>query len=86
MLTIARRSTKPRPQEELVRMLHAVQADAALSRKMFVAFVQGICYGMGFILAVAVIIPVILFTLRRVDFPPMIATFVEDVIEQMERR
>ncbi len=49
------------------------------------AFWQGVAYGIGFVMAVAVLVPVFIWTLRSVNWPPIIAEFVDEVVQQMER-
>lgn len=50
------------------------------------SFWQGLAYGLGFVVAVAVLVPILVWTLRSVNWPPLIASFVDQVVEQMQRQ
>lgn len=50
------------------------------------SFLQGLAYGLGFVVAVAVLVPILVWMLRSVNWPPLVAHFVDQVTEQMERQ
>lgn len=77
-------------EERLTRSMNALRIDMlTMHCWMFTvrrSFWQGVAYGIGFVVAVAVLVPVFVWTLRSVNWPPIIAGFVDEIVEQMERQ
>lgn len=55
-----------------------------LYRSVFSSFLKGIAYGLGALTAAALVIPIVLWLLSAVAWPPIIAGLVSDVVSQLE--
>lgn len=53
------------------------------NKVMVTAFFRGFCYGAGFLLAMAIAVPIMVFVLRQVEWVPMIGDIVTKVIDSM---
>ncbi|MDD4319419.1 MAG: DUF5665 domain-containing protein [Candidatus Peribacteraceae bacterium] len=54
-------------------------------RNLIFSFLRGIASGLGVLVAVAIIVPLLVTFLRSVNWVPIIGNFVNDVAEQMEQ-
>lgn len=52
-------------------------------RRLLFSFVEGCVYGSGFILAMAMAIPITVLVLRYVEWVPIVGEFVTEVLEWM---
>lgn len=82
---------KPEPKDDLARALRELRqsVDATktaidyygnLSTGIFQSFVKGIAYGLGALVAVAIVIPLVVWALSSVAWPPLIAGFISQII------
>jgi hypothetical protein len=53
-------------------------------KHLFVAYLRGIFYGLGALTAFAVLIPIVVWTLRSVEWIPIIGEFISRVATQVE--
>lgn len=63
---------------------HEIATHRRLYRSVFSSFLKGIAYGLGALTAAALVIPIVLWLLSAVAWPPIIAGFVSDVVSQLE--
>ena len=54
-------------------------------KHLFMSFVRGVVYGLGAITAFAVLIPIIVWVLHRVEWVPIVGDFVNKVATQVEQ-
>lgn len=54
-------------------------------KKLLYTFLKGVAYGLGAIVAVAIIIPLFIAFLRSANWVPMIGDFISDIAIQMEQ-
>ena len=58
-------------------------------KNLFINYLRGVVYGLGALTAVAIVIPLILSMLHRVEWVPIVGDFVSKVatqVEQVQRR
>ncbi len=55
------------------------------AKHLFYTFIKGIAYGLGFLVALAVIVPIIIALLRTVNWVPIVGKFLSEVATQMEQ-
>ncbi|MFA6038833.1 MAG: DUF5665 domain-containing protein [Candidatus Peribacteraceae bacterium] len=83
-------------EERLVRALEQLNRAVAdmpakygyvFDRKKSLAhsFLQGAARGLGFVAAIAILVPLIIAFLQSFDWGPIIGSFVKDIVEQMEQ-
>ncbi len=53
-------------------------------KHLFMSYIRGIVYGLGAITAFAVLIPVIVWTLHRVEWVPILGDFINRIAIQVE--
>ncbi len=53
-------------------------------KHLWLTYLRGIVYGLGALTAVVVVIPVILWGMRKVEWVPVIGDFVSKVVTQVE--
>ncbi len=53
-------------------------------KSLWLAFLKGIAYGLGIIVAVVLVIPIIIGLMKSVEWVPLIGEFLTDVIIRME--
>lgn len=53
-------------------------------RYLWMGFLRGIVYGLGIIVAIALILPILLWMLSTIDWIPFIGDIVSDVVLRME--
>ncbi|MDD5623781.1 MAG: DUF5665 domain-containing protein [Candidatus Peribacteraceae bacterium] len=82
--------TPPRD-ERLTKTLQHLDASVAhlqsalhRHRRPWDSFYRGILYGLGMIVAFAIIVPVIIAMLRMVEWVPLVGDFLTNVIIRME--
>ncbi len=72
--------------EEMEKLEDAVRASVVPpSRQVLRGFLTGIASGMGAIVAAVVIIPLLVYFLRNIEWVPLVGNFVDRVTEYMER-
>jgi len=82
-------------ERELVRSLRSLEQTIRVmpkenpsvfypSQNLFLHFLRGVVYGLGVLVAAAIVIPLLLMTLRSVEWVPMVGDFVTRVIERIE--
>ena len=54
-------------------------------KHLFVSYIRGIVYGLGAITAFAVLIPIIVWMLHRIEWVPILGDFVNRVATQVEQ-
>jgi len=54
-------------------------------KALFFNFCKGIAYGFGALVAVAIVVPLLIAFLQKVDWVPMVGRFASDVARQMEQ-
>lgn len=88
--------TPTRPRDELVAAVRELQKSVDDLRKanapqnefklsMAYSFLRAVAYVLGAAMTVSILIPLILFLLRGVEWPPLIGNWVANVIMQIER-
>ncbi len=53
-------------------------------RYLWMGFIRGIVYGLGIIVSIAIVLPILLWLLSTIDWIPFIGDIVSDVISRME--
>ena len=83
-----KRSPVPRGDttERLVQSVDALRRrmEKTAKRSIALSFLQGLAYGMGFFVAIALFSTFIVWAMQSVNWPPLIAEFLAKVLEQME--
>lgn len=64
---------------------HAIRLDLQTRRAMSLAFLKGVATTLGAIATVVIIMPLFVWTLQHVAWPPVIADIVSRVIHQLEQ-
>lgn len=54
-------------------------------RNLQLYFLRGVLYGIGIIVAVAIVIPFVIHLLRYVEWVPLIGDFLVEIVEQIEQ-
>ena len=54
-------------------------------KHLFISYIRGIVYGLGAITAFAILIPVIVWAMRRVEWVPILGDFVSKIATQVEQ-
>ncbi|MFH0769918.1 MAG: DUF5665 domain-containing protein [Candidatus Peregrinibacteria bacterium] len=76
-------------EERLVRSVDALNTTLCetnyLTRMLWVNFLKGIFYGMGFLIALALAVPLAVSLLRSVDWVPIIGDFLTEVAVWIEK-
>ncbi|MCB9808274.1 hypothetical protein H6770_03370 [Candidatus Peribacteria bacterium] len=82
---------KPPLEDDLASIIHMlndnVQYLASLqetARFLWVAFLRGIMYGLGIIVAFAIVVPIILWLLSTINWIPFIGDIVTEIITRIE--
>ncbi|PIR48647.1 hypothetical protein COU80_02990 [Candidatus Peregrinibacteria bacterium CG10_big_fil_rev_8_21_14_0_10_55_24] len=55
------------------------------SRRLGFFFLRGVFYGLGILVAIAIIIPIVIQILHSVQWVPLLGDFLIEVIERMEQ-
>ena len=55
-----------------------------VKKSLWVAFLRGVMYGLGFVVGIALVVPIIVGLLRYVEWVPLIGDFVTQVIERIQ--
>lgn len=75
---------------DLNASIKAVQHDinhyGRLSTGTFQSFIKGIAYGLGALVAVAIVTPFVVWFLGSIAWPPIVAGFVSNVISQIQQQ
>ena len=53
-------------------------------KHLFITYIRGIAYGLGALTAFAVLIPVIVWSLHRIEWVPIIGDFISKIATQVE--
>lgn len=53
-------------------------------RFLWLGFIRGIVYGLGIVVAIAIVLPIILWLLSTIDWIPYIGDLVSEIISRME--
>jgi len=89
-------SKKTLPQEDrLIRSVDRLNASvqhlveqqeeqAKMSRRFGFFFMRGVLYGLGILVAIAIVIPIIIQLLYSVQWVPLLGDFLVQIIERME--
>ncbi len=64
---------------------HAIRLDLQTRRAMSLAFLKGVASALGAIATVVIIMPLVVWILQHVAWPPVIADIVTRVIHQLEQ-
>ena len=75
--------------QDLIQALRSVEDAVRVSviplrRRLFQNFLSGIAYTIGTLIAVAVVVPLIMYFLKDIEWVPLIGDFVDRVIEQVQ--
>lgn len=70
---------------EMEHLRYAVRNDTRFRRSMALAFLKGTVSALGAIAAVVIVMPVVVWVLQSVHWPPLIADIVSKVILQIEQ-
>ncbi|MDP7069366.1 MAG: DUF5665 domain-containing protein [Candidatus Peribacteraceae bacterium] len=54
-------------------------------RYLWMGFIRGIVYGLGIVVAVALVLPFIIYLLSTIDWIPFIGDFVSEIAERMQQ-
>ena len=54
------------------------------SRALLLTFVKGIVYGLGMICAIAVVLPILIWFLRYVEWIPLLGDFFSEIAQRMQ--
>ena len=60
-----------------------IATNRRLYRSMLSSFLKGIAYGLGAMTAAVLVIPIILWFLSAIAWPPLIADFISDIITEL---
>jgi len=55
------------------------------ARNLFLAFLRGVVYGLGIIVAVALVVPLAILLVHQIQWVPLLGDFLTDVISRMEQ-
>lgn len=53
-------------------------------KSLFIAFIKGIMYGLGILIAIALVVPFIISVLQSVEWVPLIGDFLVDIAARIE--
>jgi len=53
-------------------------------RSLGLYFLRGVLYGLGFLFAIAIVIPVVVWLLQWVEWVPLIGDFVAEIVKRMQ--
>lgn len=53
-------------------------------KSFFIALARGVAYGLGILLATAIVVPIIVYSLRSINWVPLVGDFVMDIAERVE--
>lgn len=53
-------------------------------RYLWMGFIRGIVYGLGIIVAIAIVLPILLWTLSTIDWIPYIGDIISEIVWRME--
>ena len=68
-------------------IIHSVETLKRLNqarRQLSLSFLSGVVYALGAMVAVVIVIPLVLFALQSVSWPPIISDIVSTIIHQIE--
>ena len=75
--------------KDLQRSVEHAKEEISLSnqfpRNLLSSFLKGVMYGIGTLTVIAVLIPFGLWFLQSIHWPPLVADFITQVIEQVDR-
>ena len=54
------------------------------SKSYVIYFLRGVMYGLGFLFAFVIVIPLIVWILQYIEWVPMLGDFIADIIERIE--
>ncbi len=64
--------------------LIAIQDQHDTSRHLWLGFLRGIVYGLGILVAFAIVVPLILAILSTIDWIPVIGNIVSEIVQRIE--
>ncbi len=70
---------------EMGHLRYAVRRDTQFRRSMALAFLKGTVTTLGALATVVIIMPVVLWFLRSVHWPPIVEGVVSNIIHQIEQ-
>ncbi len=81
---------------ELLHVVHELKQSVEVIRRETVlmndfkwgmanAFLRGVAYALGALMAVAIIVPVFLWFLRGIEWPPLIGGVISNIIEYIDQ-
>lgn len=69
----------------IMNAVDTFKRESQLRRALAVSFLKGVSSILGAIVTIVIVIPVVVWVLRSVVWPPIIDTFIANIIDQMEQ-
>ncbi len=70
--------------DSVQRLSKRSRAIVESSKSYGIYFLRGVMYGLGFLFAFVIVIPLIVWILQYIEWVPMLGDFIADIIERIE--
>jgi len=71
--------------DSVQRLSKRSRAIVESSKSYGIYFLRGIMYGLGFLFAIVIVIPVIVWILHYIEWVPMVGDLIAEIIERIEQ-